>query len=88
MDYETQTILLDFSGGTILPGKDKELLEPRAILVADAAGNLTIRNELDDRADYDRFIPPSPASGGLVRPKPGVEAKTPKGKAAGGGLTP
>ncbi len=72
VNYNAEMVLVDFSGGAILPpGRDKDLLEPRSILLSDAAGNLTIRDELDDQADYERFIPP-PAAGTGTRPKPGA----------------
>ena len=74
VDYETEAILLDFSGGGQLPGKEKDLLEPRSILVADKAGNITIRNELDDEPDYHWFIPSASTS---------TPTGVPRGAAAG-----
>jgi hypothetical protein len=80
VNYETEAILLDFAGGAILPGKDKALLEPRTMLVADASGNIFVRNELDDRADYERFVPPTTTVGGPIRSGTGPET-TPRGNA-------
>lgn len=68
---------MDTSGGGTLPGgkaDNKELLEPRSILLADPAGNLIVRNELDDLTDYSRF----------VQPEPGLRAVGPYGGSYGG----
>jgi len=57
VDYTTEAVLLDFSGGNVLPGRDRDLLEPQSVLMADQAGNLIVREEMDDQPDYYRFVP-------------------------------
>ncbi len=73
IDYLTNAIVLDLAGGTPLPGKDRELLEPRNVLLVDAEGNLAVRNELDDLAEFRVLKPP--------------EGETLRGTMVGGGNT-
>jgi hypothetical protein len=54
VDYLTDTLVLDIHGGQLLPGKDR-LNCPGKILLLDPDGTLTVRAELDDLAEYNKF---------------------------------
>ncbi|MGQ9575912.1 MAG: hypothetical protein ACUVUC_11385 [Thermoguttaceae bacterium] len=65
VNYLTEAVLLDYVGGGGLPGKDRDLLEPRMILLADRDGNLIVREELEDLSEYHRLKPPEVTRGGM-----------------------
>ncbi len=95
VDYKTDVVLLDFSGGNVLPGKDRELFEPQSVLLADQAGNLIVREELDDQPEHDRVAPPKQAfyGPGPLGPSPDAggssdAVRAGKGKGKGKAATP
>ncbi len=53
VDYLTEAIVLDLRASR-LPGKEKEI-GPGEILLWDMDGNLVVRNEVDDRPEYDKY---------------------------------
>ncbi len=57
IDYVTQLLLLDMSGGQRQLGRDRNLLEPGRYLFLDPAGNLVIHSELRDLDEYRDFKP-------------------------------
>ncbi len=73
VDYVTDTLLLDVSGGAkITPSHDPSLREPGHILLLDPQGNLVVLHELTDE-DEIKSLSPSPDKGlvGPKAPKPG-----------------
>jgi hypothetical protein len=56
VDYLTDTLLLDISGGARIPGRDVGLREPGHVLLLDPQGNLVVLHEL---ADEDEIKNPS-----------------------------
>jgi hypothetical protein len=53
VDYLTDTLVLDMRGGQRLSlARRGQMTAPGEILLLDAGGNLVVRNELDDLADY------------------------------------
>lgn len=54
VDYLTDTLVLDLNGGERIPGNDG-LKRPGAMLLLDPDGNLVVRHELDDLAEYAEF---------------------------------
>jgi hypothetical protein len=88
VDYVTNCIVLDVSGGGKLPGREKDkLTEPASILLFDKDGKLVVRNELDDLVEVSRYVEPEETTtgptvgptepGGLVNP---YEMYAPGGK--------
>jgi hypothetical protein len=68
IDLLTETMLLDLRGGSKLPGRDRDMMEPGRILLLDAAGRLEVRYELDDEELYHVHKPPekkTPARGAM-----------------------
>lgn len=57
-DFHSNILLLDIYGGWDLPGKRRipAITAPGELLIMDANGNMTVRNELDDQAQYERSI--------------------------------
>lgn len=51
MDYVTDLILLDISGGDRLPAREQST-EPVRLLLMDKDGNLVVRDQLDDLREY------------------------------------
>lgn len=58
IDYVTEMLALDFLGGSLLPGSDRNMKEPGRILLMDPAGNLILQEELADQEQYVEFFPP------------------------------
>ncbi len=58
VDYVTEMLVLDFLGGALLPGSDRNMKEPGRILMMDPAGNLIVQQELTDQEEYVEFFPP------------------------------
>ncbi|MCR4411611.1 MAG: hypothetical protein NUV77_04190 [Thermoguttaceae bacterium] len=102
VDYVTNCILLDVSGGGKLPGREKEkLTEPASILLFDKDGKLVVRNELDDLVEVSRYVEPEETTtgpvvgptepGGLVNPyemyAPGGKGRKPAPKGKKGGAS-
>lgn len=58
VDYITEMLVLDFLGGSTLPGTDRNLKEPGRILLMDSAGNLLLHEELEDQEQFVGFFPP------------------------------
>ena len=61
--YNTNSVVVDIAGGQQLPSsvRGAALTAPGEVLVLDAQGNLTLRNELDDLNGYkaNTFRPPT-----------------------------
>ena len=57
VDFTTGMVVLDISGGKAI-SKKKDLFRPAEILMMDANGNLSVRNEFDDHAAYLKHKPP------------------------------
>lgn len=71
VDYLSETLVLDLHGGRRLPGKDR-LTIPGDILLLDPDGLLVVRNELDDKAEFEaRTIPDADEPFSPTRPRPG-----------------
>lgn len=68
LGFESNILVLDIYGGNDLPGRKKDvpITEPGEILLLDANGNMTVRSEMDDFAQYQET---------LVREEPKPEAK-------------
>ncbi len=58
VDYVTQMLVLDMSGGASLPGPDRNLRVPGRVLLMDMAGNLVLQNELANQEEWVEFFPP------------------------------
>ena len=71
VNFVTEMLILDFLGGSTLPGTDRNLKEPGRILMMDGVGNLVLQKELEDQEEYIEFFPPE------VKKKP--EAESPYG---------
>jgi hypothetical protein len=67
VDYLTNALLLDVSGGGGLPGKDRSLVEPGSVLLLNGEGNLVVHNELDDLSDCQFYKPPEVKEVATVR---------------------
>jgi hypothetical protein len=70
VDFNTEHILLDMMGGERLPGRDRNLVSPGKMLLFDPSGNLVVKDELEDKTEYDLSDPDlkpaaSNAPGGL-----------------------
>ena len=63
--FDTKSIVVDIAGGELLPSRtrDKTLTAPGEVLVLDADGNLTLRNELDDLDQYKQNTYREPDAG-------------------------
>ena len=60
VDFETNCLLLDITGGGKLAGKErKSLTEPANFLLLDKDGMLIVHNELDDLPERQRHTPPA-----------------------------
>ena len=55
VDFNTETVLLDMIGGERLPGGDRDLTRPGLLLLLGSEGNLIVRDELDDKAEFEGF---------------------------------
>jgi hypothetical protein len=66
VDFETNCLLLDITGGGKLAGTErKSLTEPANFLLLDKDGVLIVHNELDDLPERQRHAPPpAPANTG------------------------
>ncbi len=54
LDFQSNIVVLDIYGGRTLGRRRLEpILSPGEILVMDADGNLTVRNDLDDEPQYE-----------------------------------
>jgi hypothetical protein len=82
LDFKSDIVVLDIFGGKTLPGKRRvpPLTAPGEILLMDADGNLTVRNELDDRLSYGKTIVKE-------EPPPRAEPKDDKDSKGGRGTT-
>lgn len=58
VDYVTEMLVLDFLGGSTLPGTDRNLKMPGRVLLMDPEGNLVLREELEDQEEFVEFFPP------------------------------
>ncbi len=58
VSYVTEMLVLDFDGGDLLPGTDRNLKAPGRILLMDPAGNLVLDDELTDQEEWVKFFPP------------------------------
>jgi hypothetical protein len=61
VDFKTNLVVLDIFGGksvSLPKRKDSPIAAPGELLLLDADGNLVVRSELDDLADYERRKPP------------------------------
>jgi hypothetical protein len=56
VDYVTEQLVVDMTGGEHLPHGDVTLTRPGELVVMDRAGNLVIHDELQDRAVFDDFV--------------------------------
>jgi len=54
VDFVTGCVTVDLHGGDRLPGRGQSLTEPGYVLVMDPVGRLTILDELEDKAEYER----------------------------------
>lgn len=79
VDYVTEMLVLDFLGGALLPGTDRNMKEPGRILLMDPAGNLILQEELADQEEYVEFFPPE------VKKKKKAETDNPYGDDGGYG---
>lgn len=57
VDYVTEMLVLDFEGGAPLPGIDR-LKAPGRTLLMDPAGNLILKDELENQEEWIGFFPP------------------------------
>jgi len=57
IDYVTEMLVLDFQGGSPLPGIDR-LKAPGRTLLMDPAGNLILKDELENQEEWIEFFPP------------------------------
>ena len=72
-NISTNAIVADLRGGKELPGKKSELLEPGELLLFDAYGNFSVRNELDDYPLYAKYeLEDQESDRSLGRPDPGI----------------
>jgi hypothetical protein len=60
IDYLSRAMIVDIAGGEQLPTKDAA---PSVVALMDPEGNLTIRDELEDAPQYNRFIQPAQPAG-------------------------
>ena len=58
LSFESNILVLDIYGGNDLPGRKKEtpITKPGEILLLDANGNMTVRSEMDDFAQYQETL--------------------------------
>ena len=67
VDYLTDCLVLDVTGGSPLPGREREkLTEPARMLLMDKDGNLLVRNEIDDLPEVRRHQVPEKEARGPV----------------------
>jgi len=85
VDYVTDTLLLDVSGGAQIHGRDTGLREPGHILLLDPQGNLVVLHQLTDE-DEIKSLSPSTDKGLGGTEKPKKPSKGPKSKDKGNDL--
>lgn len=54
IDFVTEMLVLDLTGGNRLPGRDRSMTEPGRILIMDHEGGLAVLSEAKDKKEYDR----------------------------------
>ena len=59
--FKSNMVVLDIAGGKPLTRLRDSLLSPVEVLLLDANGNMTVRNELDDHQLYESSKPPADA---------------------------
>jgi len=62
LDFFSRMMILDISGGETLPTKETF---PASVVLVDPEGNLFVRDEIADEAEYKRFTEPQTPYGGM-----------------------
>jgi hypothetical protein len=72
LDFRSNTLVLDIYGGRSLSHRRRTdpITSPGEILLLDAEGNMVVRNELDDRAQYESSIVHDPKAEAQKKSKP------------------
>ncbi len=61
IDFVTEMLVLDLTGGNRLPGRDRSMTEPGRILVMEYDGTLAVLSEAKDKKEYERrTVDPEP----------------------------
>ncbi len=71
IDFVTDMLVLDLTGGNRLPGRDRSMTEPGRILVMDHDGTLFTLSEAKDKKEYERRTS-EPESAEMEGMMPGV----------------
>jgi hypothetical protein len=75
VDFKTDMVVLDIYGGRALSKKKNPINAPIEVLLLDAHGNLTVRNELDDHVEYEHRKPPAETDARPADPIPRDDVK-------------